>query len=365
MIITNTSVIPWGALVANNLEVDHIWNIREFMVQDHGLNPITSFPNYSKYIYYNSEKIWFVSSAVRKEYEKFMPKDKSSTIYSHITIPRNSSNEKVANPFKHKQSFRAIMPSFVNQGKGQLHVCKAFLKLIAQGSNVELLLLGQYTNTPYLTAIRTLISNSNGRIHLMKFQKNPYPYIKMSDIVISGSAMEAFSRTLVEAGLLRKTVIVTSRGGNKELVTNGINGLTYRYPYVNQLCNQVNALNSDRVLYKKLCHNHYLECRKYSNPKKYWSRLSFPNHQTHGRVIRKILLSTLNNIYSQQIKEQKNEIESRKTEVGKLTDQLGNLKNYTNQLQQQLDTIKSSKTYIIWQRFSRLRNIIANILIHR
>lgn len=61
-------------------------------------------------------------------------------------------------------------------------------------------------------------------VHFLGYVKNPYPYIKRSDIFLSTSEKEGFGLVLCEAMLLEIPVISMSNAGSKEIITNHLNG---------------------------------------------------------------------------------------------------------------------------------------------
>jgi glycosyltransferase involved in cell wall biosynthesis len=60
------------------------------------------------------------------------------------------------------------------------------------------------------------------------YSKDPLSYTSLCDIYIQPSISEGLGRSVIEAMCLSKPVIVTNRGGAKELVKEGINGYVVR-----------------------------------------------------------------------------------------------------------------------------------------
>jgi glycosyltransferase involved in cell wall biosynthesis len=60
---------------------------------------------------------------------------------------------------------------------------------------------------------------------LKGFQKNPYPYIKFSDIFISTSYSEGYPLVVCEAINLGKPIVATKVSGTTEILENGRCGL--------------------------------------------------------------------------------------------------------------------------------------------
>ena len=80
---------------------------------------------------------------------------------------------------------------------------------------------------PQKEEIRNLIERYNMKdtVFIMGFQKNPYPYLKASDIFVSTSFAEGFSLVIGEALCLEKPVISTKTSGATELLIQGKYGM--------------------------------------------------------------------------------------------------------------------------------------------
>jgi L-malate glycosyltransferase len=337
-VITNTSVIPWGMVTAQLLNLPHIWSIREFVEKDHGLIPEITFPELARLIYIGSEKIWFVSEAVKMEFEKFIPHDKSEVIYSQVTIPELLLREKIVSPFKYEKSFKLIMPSNISPTKGQDQAVKAIKMLINKNYNIELLLLGRKRtgNDKYLERLIKLIgSNNKDRIHISSFLDNPYPVFLMSDLTLVCSRSEAFSRIIIESGLLGKTFVASNTGGNIEMDKN--TGLFYKYGNFVDLAGKIEYLINNQSIYKRMALEHKdLMQKLYGN----------------------------NEIYSRTIPEQLMALKSKSlfTNTFSLIRKILELnykEDYRRSLEsvsKELESIKSSKNYRLWRKYHKIKD---------
>ena len=74
--------------------------------------------------------------------------------------------------------------------------------------------------------IKDLIARSKYRNHFrtLGFTNDVFSYISLCDLYIQPSVTEGLGRSLIEAMCLKKPVIVTDRGGSRELVDEGDNG---------------------------------------------------------------------------------------------------------------------------------------------
>ena len=81
--------------------------------------------------------------------------------------------------------------------------------------------------------------------------ENPYPYMKQADIYVHASEYEGKSIAVQEAMTLGKPVIVSDCNGNRELVTDGINGLICHLN-PSEISDSIIKLINDDVLAKKI-----------------------------------------------------------------------------------------------------------------
>jgi L-malate glycosyltransferase len=88
---------------------------------------------------------------------------------------------------------------------------------------IRFLLVGHKTNSP---AIRKMISKTKYPVNFITTGHSQIPasYMSICDLYIQPSICEGFPKTVVEAMCLGKPVVVTDRGGAKELVKEGVTG---------------------------------------------------------------------------------------------------------------------------------------------
>ena len=86
----------------------------------------------------------------------------------------------------------------------------------------------------------------------MKYQKNPYKFIKKADIFILSSLYEGLPNVLLEALTLKKFVISSDcPTGPKEILENGRYGFLFKVGDKNQLANLIIKYSKNKKLYNK------------------------------------------------------------------------------------------------------------------
>lgn len=120
--------------------------------------------------------------------------------------------------------FRIISLGRLDQNKNVIMQVQAVNKLVNGGfTNIELLIFGQGVEENKLR--QEAGDNLDKYIFIKGFSKNPYPYLRTSDVLLMTSFSEGFPTVLIEAICLGVPVITTPVGGVDEIVRNGVNGL--------------------------------------------------------------------------------------------------------------------------------------------
>jgi FkbM family methyltransferase len=257
VVITNTLVIPWGALFAFENDLPHLWMVNEFGEADHGLKFYYPIKSVTSFIDQFSELIITCSQAVKDEL--FPSSKKAKPIYYSLDDAKSeiASIENEKNVFNNDEAFHLLIPGTLSPGKGQLDAVKAAIELIVnRGLNVELVLIG-YSIADYQKKIEALVQEENlqNNIRILSFVEDIYPVMKSADAILVCSKKEAFGRVTVEGMLLQKPVIATNSGGTKELIIDNETGLLYTPGNYFELANKIQLLIENPQLRQKLSEN--------------------------------------------------------------------------------------------------------------
>ena len=184
---------------------------------------------------------------------------KSSFIYNPLNKTEiiNKSKIKTKNYFKKNVKLKIIcVGRFVDQ-KDQITLLKA-LNLIKSNVKFETLLLGE---GKMLDKYKLFIKENSLRkkVKLIKFQKNPYPIIKQSNIVVLSSKYEGLPNILLE-GLLLKKYIISSNcpTGPKEILDNGSGGDLFKVGNYDELAIKFQNFEKKniKIINKKIEHGY-------------------------------------------------------------------------------------------------------------
>ena len=90
-------------------------------------------------------------------------------------------------------------------------------ELLRNGIDAELVVLGEGNERDELESF-ICEHQLNGRIHLIGFKENPYPYLASADIYLCTSDYEGFSTTATEALIIGKPIVTTPCAGMEEII---------------------------------------------------------------------------------------------------------------------------------------------------
>lgn len=229
-IISNSFTTTYGAFIARQLKLRHIYHVREYMELDHQIT------------HYNKRKIdrlchdsyaVFISNSVKEYYdEKYRFLD-SLVLYDNVREDRS---------FQKKRSFcedgiiRLMLAGSLIPNKGQMDAIQAFQKLKNRGINTELLICGKGSDEARLK--KYVSDNAIKGVQFLGFVSDLSELRKNIDISLVCSKNEALGRVTVESMYSRCLTIGTNSGETKYLLADG-RGLLYHYGIVDELVERI------------------------------------------------------------------------------------------------------------------------------
>lgn len=148
----------------------------------------------------------------------------------------------------------------IAEWKGQLFALKALAPLLSNSNNLVLEVLGSplFGDEMYFQQVKDFIEENNisEKVILHPFCAEPEKIMATWDLSIHSSILpEPFGRTIVESLMVGVPVIVPNVGGPLEIVSERINGLTYKIGDGDDLLNKVNEFLGNAELRKELVSN--------------------------------------------------------------------------------------------------------------
>ncbi len=199
-----------------------------------------------KRVYKNYNKVICQSQYMRDDLIKNynFPKEKSVVINNPIDTKNIDilANEPISKPIFNNK-IRLISVGQLRFEKRQDLLIEAFAKL---DNRYALTIVGDGIKRGELERL-ALELKVKDRIAFLGNKKNPYKYIKNSNILILTSEYEGFPNVVLEAnycGLL--AVSFNSVGGVSEIIKDGINGLLVPFKNINALAKAIDSLDIDK-----------------------------------------------------------------------------------------------------------------------
>ena len=227
-----------------------------------------------RYVLRFADKIIVNSVAFRNQMKKEFNLN-SKCIYNpleNINIINKKANEKVNFVFFRKKYLNIISVGRLVKQKDQLTLLKA-MQLLKNDIKYRLLIIGDGEEEENLKNYIKI--NSLKNIKIISYKKNPYPYIKKSDLFILSSVSEGLPNALIEAMALKKFIISSDcLTGPREILLNETYGFLFKIKNYKQLATKIrkfykykNSLRTKSLLgFKSLERfNYNNKCNEYFN----------------------------------------------------------------------------------------------------
>tara|TARA_B100000902_G_scaffold385012_1_gene425865 strand:+ start:8760 stop:9854 length:1095 start_codon:yes stop_codon:yes gene_type:complete len=200
-----------------------------------------------KYLLSKADLIIVNSNDFNKEMRKIFGV-KPTTIYNPINIKeitKLSSHKKSIKFFK-KQTINLVNIGRLVEQKNQIEILLALTKLKNLIKNFRLLIIGY---GPEKKNLQNFIHKNNLEKYVkIIFTKNPYKYLKMSDVFILSSKYEGLPNVLQEAACLNKYIISSNcKTGPKEILQKYKYGELYKIGRINDLSNSIKNLSKKKL----------------------------------------------------------------------------------------------------------------------
>jgi glycosyltransferase involved in cell wall biosynthesis len=256
VVITNTIVIPCGAIASWLVGIPHIWYIREFLEEDHGWSFEFGRQFSIRCVNAFSQRVIANSETVRKRYSDRILPSKISVVYNVVNV------EKEFPPYafikKRDGTFYVVLIGRKSHGKGQKDAITAMEILLEAQQKVHLWLIGdEFEN--YAKELKVYVKSLEieDKITFIPFVESPAQFMMAADVVLVCSRCEAFGRVTVEAMKLGKVVIGSNSGSMPELIRDGWNGLLYEPSSPSSLAEKIQLLSVNQDLRKEIETNAY------------------------------------------------------------------------------------------------------------
>lgn len=195
------------------------------LINNHWINVVYNNESEEKDSYNKYNTVIGVSNVVTNSIQKLYNVKHAITLYNPIEsdLIKRQSEVPIKLPVKTKSLRMISLGRFVIQ-KAYDRLLRIVKRLHEEGYSIELWLLGDGEQHPILE--NYIQANSlDSIVTLWGFHKNPYPYLKNSDLFVCSSISEGYSTAVTEALIVGLPVVTTDCSGMNELLREGKCGL--------------------------------------------------------------------------------------------------------------------------------------------
>lgn len=228
IIHSNLRLSVVGGILSKELNVPHIWHIREFGEEDFNIYPIISEQFACNYMNNYGDKIIAISHAICSKYSPYFGK-KITTIANGVEVKQFYKKE---HSIFCENKIKICMTSTLQPEKGQFELVKAIHLLPdAVKNRVEIVFAGACYDDIYIAKLKKYIQKNNleRMISFLGRVDNVEEILADSDILVVMSKSEGFGRVTVEGMLSGCLVIGTNTGATPEILENGKAGILVNY----------------------------------------------------------------------------------------------------------------------------------------
>jgi glycosyltransferase involved in cell wall biosynthesis len=227
LVISNTLVLPWGAVAAAERGVPHVWFVREFGERVQGFLWPDGREAALRDIGTLSTAVVANSSAVADMLRPFVDDGALTVSFPPVDLERVRAlaEHPTASPFSTDAALTVAVLGRVTRSKGQWRLVEALGRAATAG--IEVCFVGAVLDRgaeAQLTARARAIA-PNARLVFAGEQQNPFAWVRAADVAVVPSEKEAFGRSTLECLALGLPVVTTSSGAGAELVEHGVSGL--------------------------------------------------------------------------------------------------------------------------------------------
>jgi len=229
IIHTNSSILGIGAQIAEQIDVPHVWHIREFARLHYKMKFFPSEDILFKYLK-KAKKVIAISQAIKSGVGKDRPEINWEIIYNGV-LDESSMERFFDVPIEEEReadAFTFLCIGLLHPAKGQLEAVEAFgliagkypharLRIVGQGRRVYELKLKEMTKRKRITE----------QVRFVGFKKEVSKEYHRADAVLMCSRNEGMGRVTVEAMSYGKPVLGCRSGATPELLVDGVNGFLY------------------------------------------------------------------------------------------------------------------------------------------
>jgi glycosyltransferase involved in cell wall biosynthesis len=219
LVVTNTSVVPTGAVAAARAGVPHIWIVRESLRDNPQLRSALPKRFIAGRVLEHSDVLCTISPYVE---EQLFDLAGRRHLQAMQVSPNPATEYPPAPPPPDNETRTFLLPGYFSREKGQHRALAALYLSRRRGSNARLRLVGRGSRG-YAATLRILMwtLRMKSSVDLVGWTDNLEAEYAQAHFVLTASKNEAFGRTVVESFAHGRPVIGLKRGATAMLLAAG------------------------------------------------------------------------------------------------------------------------------------------------
>jgi glycosyltransferase involved in cell wall biosynthesis len=247
VLLTQSSVVACGAVVAQMLKLPHVWFLHEWCDPDYGLElPVEDRQRFGAVIAQNSTTVVVNSELTLAR----MGYSEEIQIVAPIDIDSLETSETYP---EHESSPTLAVIGGIHKAKGHEIAIRALGILRDSGVQAQLQVFGSGTPGD-VASVQELVESLSlsDSVEFRGYLENPESEIQSVDIVLAPSLKDSFGRTPIEAILWGKPTIYSNGIGAATFLVDGVSGLEFEAGSPESLAAAVQRLVNDKSLWISL-----------------------------------------------------------------------------------------------------------------
>lgn len=252
LVMTNTIVVPDGAMAAKMTGVPHIWRIAEMLSSDPSLKPFLSLRSLYSSVIRLSDYVVVCANAVMAEFKNTLgyKPDNMRVVYSAM-----ETNEGVQeNKLKVEDENIVFSAGYISPRKDFFTLLKAAKLVHDRIPSVRFKIAGSVSDGDYYKKLlrERKALKLESIFELCGFRNDIEKLINQSAVFALSSTSEPFGVVLLEAMGAAKPMVVTDSGGPSEAVVDGVNGYVVPVKDYKKMADRIIFLLNNKDIAKRM-----------------------------------------------------------------------------------------------------------------
>lgn len=266
VVYTGTGTTAFGARIARNLDIAHVWHLREFGERDYGLQYDLGRRRSLRQVA-RATALLANTQAVKRFFAGRLGRDDMQVVYNGFEFADTPTDLTGVQSYDtHVTQATPVRLSILGalvEGKGQHEALQALAELRARGFDLHLTLAGD-GDPGYTRRLQDFVAEHDlhDAVTFAGFVDDPQRLYAESAATLICSRAEGFGRTAVESLNHGTPVIGTDAGGLPEILRHGQTGLLYDPGDWRALADRIRTLLTNAELYAHLCETGRREVRQ-------------------------------------------------------------------------------------------------------